>query len=300
MTEGASSILGRLPRHAGSILDPNAKLLWVEGHDVLGRGPVSIPFEIVHTDYTLPLPTGTGALLMSDSGVASGNHPLEAMSHALCELVERDAITLWRFLDERSRQAGRIDLATIADAPCRQVLECIERAGVRAAVWDATSDIGIPTFFCSVVDESPSPWHRTSPASGSGCHPCREVALLRALTESVQARLTVIAGSRDDVGIAVYRRGHDQDALAESLALMNGSPRRAFDEVPTRSAPTFHDDVAWEVERLQAVGIEQVAVVDLSLPGLGIPVVRVVIPGLEGIDEATGFSPGARLRARLS
>jgi len=51
---------------------------------------------------------------------------------------------------------------------------------------------------------------------------------------------------------------------------------------------------------MRAVGIEQVAVIDLSLPELGLAVVRVVIPGLEGMHDAPGFTPGARARARFS
>jgi hypothetical protein len=33
---------------------------------------------------------------------------------------------------------------------------------------------------------------------------------------------------------------------------------------------------------------------------VGIPVVRAVVPGLEGIGDAPGFVPGERLRARLA
>ena len=37
------------------------------------------------------------------------------------------------------------------------------------------------------------------PEFGAGCHPSRDIALLRALTEAAQARTTFIAGSRDDM-----------------------------------------------------------------------------------------------------
>jgi ribosomal protein S12 methylthiotransferase accessory factor len=49
--------------------------------------------------------------------------------------------------------------------------------------------------------------------------------------------------------------------------------------------------------RLGAVGIRQVVVVDLTKPDWGLPVVRVVIPGLEGCDEGEpGYLPGPRAR----
>ena len=43
----------------------------------------------------------------------------------------------------------------------------------------------------------------------------------------------------------------------------------------------------------------RMTVLDLSKPELRVPVVRVVIPGLEGYDRAPGYTLGARGRARL-
>jgi ribosomal protein S12 methylthiotransferase accessory factor len=47
------------------------------------------------------------------------------------------------------------------------------------------------------------------------------------------------------------------------------------------------------------VGITRVVVIDLTKPEFGLPVVRVVIPGLEGTDHSPGYTPGARARAVL-
>jgi YcaO-like protein with predicted kinase domain len=288
-----------LPRVDGATFDPDARILWVEGREVMTHEPIRLPFEIVHADYRLPLPTGSGAFQMSDSGVASGNHPLEALSHALCELIERDALTLWQYLPEESRRARALDLDTVDDPHCRQVLEKFEGAGVRALVSDITSDVGIAAFHCTVVDAEPSRWRPLAPVSGAGCHPCRAVALLRALTEAAQARLTVIAGARDDLGVALYQLAEGDDSAQGVLAQADVRPRRDFRRVPTRATSTIGEDVAWELRRLHAVSINEVAVVDLTLPEFGIPVVRAVVPGLEGARDAPGFTPGRRLRARL-
>ena len=51
------------------------------------------------------------------------------------------------------------------------------------------------------------------------------------------------------------------------------------------------------LDRLRAAGIGRVIAVDLTRPEIGIPVVRVVIPGLEGVGEASNYAPGARARA---
>lgn len=46
--------------------------------------------------------------------------------------------------------------------------------------------------------------------------------------------------------------------------------------------------------RLSHAGVEEVLAVDLTKREFGIPVVRVVIPGLEGSDEVPGHVPGER------
>ena len=297
---GAVIDLSRLPRSAGGSFDPKARILWVEGREVLGRQSVWLPYELVHTDYTVPLTGTSGAFLMSDSGVASGNHPLEALSHAVCELVERDAMTVWHYGKERDRLKARVDLATVEDDRCRALLERFERAAVQAAVWEVTSDVGIPAFACTIADASPSPWRPLMPATGSGCHPCREVALARALTEAAQVRLTVIAGTRDDISLDHYRRGSDREGIVATLNRMAGPPERAFSDGPGQVSDTLDADVAWELSCLQRAGIEEIAIVDLTLPEYGIAVVRVVIPGLEGMHDAAGFVPGRRLRERYA
>jgi YcaO-like protein with predicted kinase domain len=298
---GACLDLERMPRSSGSALGPHTRMLWIAGHEIFQRTPLWLPFELVHADYRLPLPTCSGAFVLSDSGIASGTDPLEATSHAICELVERDAMTLFQYADAAERAARRVSLGSVDDHACRSVLELYARADVQVAVWDTTSDIGIPTFFCTILDRQHGQWRALGPASGSGTHPCREVALLRALTEAAQARLTVIAGSRDDIGMVTYRRSQDRSLLADAArVLASADSGRSFDEAPTHSSETLNDDVAWELGQLRKAGIEQVAVVDLTLPKFGISVVRVVIPGLEGMHDAPGFTPGARVRARLS
>ena len=298
-TRGRLVDVARLPRVAGSVFHPDTRLLWIEGHEILARTPLWLPFEVVHADFGLPLPTGSGAFMMGDSGVASGNHPFEATVHAVCELIERDAVTLWQYEDERSRHGRRVDLATVEDSACRSVLERFAHAGLRVAAWDVTTDVGLAAFLCTLFERDGSVWRPMLPASGSGCHPCREIALLRALTEAAQVRLTIISGSRDDLGVALYARASDGPSPSEARALEEAARGgKPFDATPTFSSNSFADDIAHVLRCLTRVGVEEVAVVDLSLPEFEIPVVRVVVPGLEGVHEAPGFVPGRRVPRR--
>ena len=78
--------------------------------------------------------------------------------------------------------------------------------------------------------------------SGYGCHPAREVALLRALTEAAQVRLTVISGLRDDFRIDAYEQLLDPDVVKAIRHRISASrPTRRFRDVPTWVGETFED-----------------------------------------------------------
>ena len=287
-----------LPRLASGAFHPNLPLLWIEGHDLLQHERVWIPYEVVHLNYTLPLPPGTGCFVASSNGLASGNHLLEAISHGICEAVERDATTLWRLRSEAAKDNTRVDLDSIDDPDCRAVLEKYWRAGVSVAVWETTSDTRIPSFVCLIAESATNPLNPRLSTQGYGCHPARTIALLRALTEAAQCRLTYISGSRDDLGRSSYEHHLSLTTQQTDLARMAiRGPMRSFQDIPNFDSATFNDDVAWELDCLRSAGIERVIVTDLTKPELGVYVVRVVIPGLEPNNSSTGYIPGRRARA---
>jgi YcaO-like protein with predicted kinase domain len=292
--------IGRLPMQSTGTFSPNSKILWCEGQDLRNDQAVFVPYETVHTDYTWPLPTGSGCFVCSSNGLASGNHLSEAISHAICEVVERDSSTLWRCLDTETQESTGLDLETVDDTTCLQVIEKIEQAGMAVAVWETTSDVGIASFNCVIYRREDDPARRIPPAAGDGCHPSRSVALLRALTESAQSRLTRIAGSRDDLG----RDSYSDERYDAAFHLMHGRlgarGTRSFRDAPDWNCDTFEGDVDWELDRLRRVGIKQVIAIDLTKDFFKIPVVRVVIPGLEGPHGLPGYVPGERARALLS
>jgi ribosomal protein S12 methylthiotransferase accessory factor len=287
----------RLPRSRVGPCDPDRLLLWIEGRDLISGLSRWVPYECVHTDYTLPPGPAAGAFPANTNGLASGNHLLEAVCHGLCEVVERDAITLWKHAGERARQRTAIDLATVDDPLCRAVLDSFARAHLTVRVWDVMSDVGIACFYCLVVGQGDDP---ADPELGSGCHPAREVALLRALTEAAQARITYITGARDDFSADDYSPRGRARRWRECQAVLQGSPpQRDFRAVPTWATERLDEDVAWMLERLRAVGSQEVVVVDLTKAEFDIPVARVLVPGLEGPDKGdrVDYAPGPRALA---
>ena len=288
--------VSELPRVITSSFHPNTRLLWCEGRDLMEGDTLFVPYELVHSDCTWPQPPGSGCFAGSSNGLASGNHHLEAVSHAICEVVERDATTLWRLRGPDDRRSRRVDLTTVDDPSCIRVMELFQRAGVEAAVWETTTDVGIASFLCMIFRAADDPSRPLPPAAGAGCHPSRAIALLRALTEAAQTRLVQISGSRDDIGRNRYGR-HRYAANVGALRRELGRPApRGFLESPHLDADSLNEDVEWELERLRSAGVKAVVVIDLSKEAFGFPVVRVVIPGLEAISEMPGYVPGVRAR----
>src|SRR5439155_21772287 len=128
-------------------------------------------------------------------------------------------------------------------------------------------------------------WH-CSVAAGHGCHPVREIALVRALAEAAQVRLTVISGLRDDFRRDSYKQLLDPDVVrAVRNRISASAATRRFGDVPTSDGDTLEEDVEQELECIRKAGIRRVVMVDLTKPEFALPVVRVIVPGLEPILE---------------
>jgi ribosomal protein S12 methylthiotransferase accessory factor YcaO len=124
-------------------------------------------------------------------------------------------------------------------------------------------------------------------------------ALLGALLEAAQVRTTYIIGSREDIAFSDYDPAILARRNAEARALMcaAASPL-SFQEAANAQFDSPEADVEWILTRLRSIGLTQAVAVELTQPEFGIPVVRMVVPGLEGFDHHSAqYLPGARARA---
>jgi ribosomal protein S12 methylthiotransferase accessory factor len=81
--------------------------------------------------------------------------------------------------------------------------------------------------------------------------------------------------------------------------MLSSARTRRFRDVPNWDGETLEDDVEWELKRIKKASIRRVIVVDLTKPEFGLPVVRVIVPGLEPTLR-TGYIPGRRGRRILA
>jgi ribosomal protein S12 methylthiotransferase accessory factor YcaO len=93
--------------------------------------------------------------------------------------------------------------------------------------------------------------------------------------------------------------GHRDDHARTVAAMQAPGPRVALRARAHADGDCIEDDLAALLQALQAVGITSVIAVDLSRPEVGIPVVKVVVPGLEPYHTPL-YRPGPRARRAMA
>ncbi|MDD1734558.1 MAG: YcaO-related McrA-glycine thioamidation protein [Methanothrix sp.] len=273
--------------------DPDALIPWISGWDMMNQEEILVPANAVFH----PLPSEYRRLFRTNTtGLASGNVIEEAIFHGLAEIIERDA---WALV-EAARHAGPL-IQDVKDDLARGLMDKFAAAGVDVYLRDITSDIGVAT--CAAAADDLLLRDPTLLTTGMGTHTSAKVAVLRALTEVAQSRLTQIHGAREDTTLADFRKriGYERTKKLNSH-WFGGSEKRSFADVPSFESDDFLLDIRHMLAKLEEAGLDRAVVVNLTRPEIGIPVVRVIVPGLEmsAVDpERVGKrSRNARQRSR--
>lgn len=273
--------IARLPQVKDSTFDANKRILWIEATDLFTRETKWVPYEAVHCDYRLPLPEGHGCFVSTSNGLSSGNNYHEALIHGLCEVIERDALTVWSFRPPEQQKADKIALETITDRRVRTILDRFINARIDVGIWDITSDIRIPAFLCRILPRQEPDIVGIRPASGMGCHLSRDIALLRAVTEAAQSRLTFISGARDDMSRADYRKYLQPEEYWKWRENVREDGGKNCADISSVENRTLEQDLSVLLAALRHRKIAEAVAVNLTKEDFGIPVTRVIVPGLE-------------------
>ncbi|HPE62628.1 MAG TPA: YcaO-related McrA-glycine thioamidation protein [Methanothrix sp.] len=252
--------------------NPDMAIPWVSGFDLIRKEEVMVPASGVFH----PLPMNYPQLFRTNTnGLASGNVLEEAVFHGLSEVIERDA---WSLVEAVKRTGPLV--TDVEDGLAAGLIEKFASAEVEVRIKDITSDIGVPTIAAASDDlQLKDPALLTI---GMGTHTSAEVAVLRALTEVAQSRLTQIHGAREDTTTADFRRqiGYERTKRL-NRHWFEDIGTKSFGEIESQDSEDFLDDINLMLRRLEASGMDRAIVVDLTREEIGVPVVRVMVPGLE-------------------
>lgn len=269
------------------------RFLWTAARELVSGTTIWVPYELVSADFTVPPPAGFGLFRQTTNGLGAGNTPVEAMLQGIYEVVERDGVALWHAAAPERQAARCIDPVGIEGAESRWMLARLAAASIAVRIWDVTTDILLPAFLVLICDADGVAG--VEPEFGSGCHASADVALSRALAEAAQARVTRISAARDDFSPESFDLAGRTARNNAAQQLLRTVPVARFR--PRNRAQTPEADLDAALAALAHCGISQVACIDLSRAEIGIPVMRVIIPDLEGPWQNDAHPLGARARA---
>jgi oxazoline/thiazoline synthase len=232
------------------------------------------------------LPTGLEYFFYYDAhtdsnGCAAGNTLEEAIVQGFLELVERDAYAIWWY---NQVQRAELDLDQFDDSYVRDLRTQFTDAGRKVWVLDVTSDLGVPTYVAMMH------WMSNGHENiefGSGAHFDRRIALLRALTELNQfLAIGMMGGSSGDKpsldGVTPLKLENYPFLLPAVHPVVPPAPG-------LKLADNSRGQVENCVEVARQAGYDFLAL-DQTRPDVGVPVVRVTVPGLRHFYKR--FGPG--------
>ncbi len=267
--------------------DQDTELDWTPVWSLTEQRHRLLPTSMLY--FGTPAERGGRMLLADSNGNAAGGCLEDAVLQGMLELVERDGVALWWY---NRTPMPAVDLDSFGDSWVDELRDVY--AALHREVWvlDLTADLLVPTM---VAVSRRTDSEREELIFGFGAHLDPRLALRRALTELNQM-VPPLAGFTDDAG-AIER--HDPDfARWWREATLAGHPYLAPDPAQRPRTPsgytyTRHQDIHAEVtllrHRMEAQGME-VLVLDQTRPDAGLPVVKVIVPGLRHFWAR--FAPG--------
>ncbi len=260
---------------------------WTEATNRMTGKPDIVPFEFVHTAYAVPPYQYDGIFRASTTGLAVSFDERDGVVHGVLECIERDAIA--RALDTHGFfQRQRIDLASIDHPAVLELLATLASKGFLLGLWLAPSPVGIPVIWCHLMeDRPPETALLCHPAEGSAASEDLAAAMLCAIYEAAQSRLTAISGARDDFSRHRYPKYPDWQKIAAHRRLLSEGPKElefgAFAEAAPSAETAPLDRL---LRKLASAGIEHVYQITIDThPVPDLAAVKIIIPQLLPLAE---------------
>jgi ribosomal protein S12 methylthiotransferase accessory factor len=275
--------------HVPLPFDEEAEIEWTPVWSLTQKTHRYLPTEYCYHAY--PSPESLRFCKGCSNGNAAGNTLEEAILQGFFELVERDSVALWWY--NRVRRPG-VDLESFDEPFPGKVRAFLRDRRRELWVLDLTSDLDIPVF-AAFSRRTDHPQERIM--MGFGAHLDPRIALLRAITELNQMLVWVLPGEED-----INERPEaieDSDTLTWlKTATLANQPYLVPDETrppqtaviyPRRWTADLRDDVLFCQDLVGRHGMEML-VLDQTRPDIGLPVVKVFVPGLRHFWAR--FAPG--------
>ena len=248
---------------------------WALAQRLDGAGALHVAYDAVSLDLTR---AGCAGIDGGSTGLAAHLTKAAAVRAGLHEAIERDAIARWHAgQGSLLHAANRIAIGSITFGWFEALLARCDANAVTMRVYAVPAVIDLPVFVATLSDASAADAAHAA-VFGAAAHGDPETALLGAVLEAVQSRLTIIAGARDDLDL--YSETQRNNGVDLGGLMPPGMRARDFASVASFGPDDDAAAVTVIVAALSRVGFDRAAVVDLAPPGFPVAVVKVLVPGL--------------------
>jgi YcaO-like protein with predicted kinase domain len=283
-----------------TIYHPGKPISWIVGYDLIQRRAVLVAYDLVISPAVEGVCRG-----VETNGLASGNTYLEAIVHALYELIERDSAAQEEFrslfsepADPHAAPITIVDPETLPDQP-RGIAEQVLERGMRLCLQKLHNTANVPVYGAVLIDTM-FPGNESYPMTfgGYGCDLDPTRAVLRAITEAVQSH-TVVAVSARDTFEGTRPLPDRATRLRRNLQVLHATNFVEFDADSLAVSDDLLANLNTLLGRVSAAGFEHCVVVDLARDDIEVPVARVLVPGLAGPYGFSSRRPNVRLLLNL-
>jgi ribosomal protein S12 methylthiotransferase accessory factor len=287
--------------------DDSVPVRWVPAFDALTFETTYVPAAKVYVPYSYYVGTGDSPICQPIStGLACHMSPAEAAISGICEVIERDAVTLmWQAMIS----PPQIRVETLSDANY-DLVERYERTGGKVTMFDITTDTGVPTVL-SVVRHKSAEQPAMVVAASTSLDPeeaarksLEELAHTRRYSQQINLklpRLVVDAPNHENVTGQISHLNFwcDHENAHYAGFLFASKKRLDFEQLPNLATGNARRDLNGIARAIEATG-HRVLLVDVTTADVrevGFAVLRAVVPGYHPL--ALGFAYRARGGRRL-
>lgn len=266
----------------------NLVLEWTDVFEIENNHIRYVPANYVYFPYR-PQSEKVKIVLPHDTnGLAAGNTITEAIIHAIYEVVEKDAFCIfWNNNDIYQN----VDITEFRNKKLCDLVDKLHENRIEFVIKDMTTDIGIPAYVALLDCRS-----KEQPAFvyGSGAHLDPEVAILRALTEAIQLRVSqmILLRYKPELRFRkVEGLGCDSHDIIENMIssssvglikpiFKDNNGKTSINRYEKYNLTTLDECLQIVVNKISCAGFE-VLYKNIERENVGMPAVRVIIPGLQ-------------------
>lgn len=225
--------------------------------------------------YNYKLPKEHRFCSADSNGNAAGGTLEDAILQGFLELAERDSVALWWY---NRLPRSSVDLASFNEPYLLDLQRWYESQQRELWVLDLTTDLNIPAF--AAVSRYRG-GEKEYIIAGYGAHFDPKIAILRAVTEvnQIGCHLPENYPSADAESALSYWFEHATIANQPYLAPDRAMPVKQYADYPPQWSDDIQQDVLMCAERAKQAGLEML-VLNQTRPDVGLPVVKVIVPGL--------------------